>query len=112
MRGEWKSTGDPTEVALEVFATKLGLGRSSLADYEKTDDSDAPADPEKNRVHFSHAVVPRRYALKVEFPFSSEVKRMAMIYLDNNEEMAVGVIKGAVRPFSSVLHVRSDVVKD
>jgi hypothetical protein len=31
LKGEWKSTGDPTEVALQVFATKLRLGRARLA---------------------------------------------------------------------------------
>ena len=30
LKGQWKSTGDPTEVALQVFAMKLGLPRSSL----------------------------------------------------------------------------------
>lgn len=41
--------------------------------------------------------LPKRFELKAEFPFSSDLKRMSMIYLDQElEGRALVVIKGAV----------------
>ncbi|UZJ51298.1 hypothetical protein CBS101457_000618 [Exobasidium rhododendri] len=50
----WKSRGDPTEIALQVFALKLSFHRSALL-------SD-------------------KYAIEQEYPFDSTVKRMTMMY--------------------------------
>uniref|UniRef100_D8PXV2 P-type Na(+) transporter n=1 Tax=Schizophyllum commune (strain H4-8 / FGSC 9210) TaxID=578458 RepID=D8PXV2_SCHCM len=75
LRGEWKSTGDPTEVSLQVFATKLRMGQPSLVAGQ-----DKP-----------------RFTLKLEFPFSSSVKKMSTIYYDREQDKyAVVMLKGAV----------------
>lgn len=114
LKGEWKSTGDPTEVALQVFASKLGQGRSTLtsngADVEDTKYRSAlgqiiePKAPEEERKvgfleeHLKKDTVSKRFELRVEFPFSSEVKMMSTIYFDGERpEEALVLIKGAVR---------------
>ena len=105
LKGEWKSTGDPTEVALQVFATKLSLGRPTL-----TSDKLGPADAPRLRPAMGEKIsgdpsvtfpdeekeVPKRYTLAVEFPFSSELKRMTTIYFDTEGKGALCIIKGAV----------------
>jgi magnesium-transporting ATPase (P-type) len=107
LKGQWKSTGDPTEVALQVFAGKLGLGRAELTgegpeaeervlrpamgkviDYGVPEHERAPPKEKK----------PARFVLKSEFPFSSDLKRMTTIYTDKeDEDSALVLIKGAVR---------------
>jgi magnesium-transporting ATPase (P-type) len=115
LRGEWKATGDPTEIALQVFATKLGLGKPTLASDspEEAEPSDKDEDEDEGGVSVGGRIVekvrfdedaslklPKRFRLVVEFPFSSEVKRMSTIYLDReNDKKAVGLIKGAVRVY-------------
>ncbi|KAJ8487856.1 hypothetical protein ONZ45_g14181 [Pleurotus djamor] len=99
LKGEWKSTGDPTEVALQVFATKLGLGRPSLVTPESKPSSQAaPANPQSEKVSGDAESSPSgQYTLITEFPFSSELKRMTSIYADTeNTESVVCLIKGAV----------------
>ncbi|KAG5641781.1 hypothetical protein DXG03_004257 [Asterophora parasitica] len=104
LRGEWKSTGDPTEVALQVFATKLGLGRPTLTsdalDQEPAHRSAlGPIVEEKEKVRFDDEKKDKRqkrYELKAEFPFSSELKRMSTIYIDSKDNVAICLIKGAV----------------
>lgn len=73
--GTWTARGDPTEIALQVFASKVGLGRSVLAGG---DDS--------------------RYSLETEFPFDSTVKRMTSAYRDSKDDEHVRKLfmKGAV----------------
>ncbi|KAG2008873.1 calcium-transporting ATPase [Coprinopsis cinerea AmutBmut pab1-1] len=112
LKGQWKSTGDPTEVALQVFSMKLGLGRSTLAPDSLEQEAaagrpalgepvpDTDSDAGKAKVQFpAELSQSKRYELKVEFPFSSDVKRMATIYLDkeceNPKENAIVLIKGA-----------------
>ena len=113
LKGEWKSTGDPTEVALQVFASKLGQGRSVLTsngtDAEDTKYRPAlgqiiePKVPEEERKvafleeHLKKDTTPKRFALRVEFPFSSELKMMSTIYSDREcPGEALVLIKGAV----------------
>ncbi|PPQ72985.1 hypothetical protein CVT24_000298 [Panaeolus cyanescens] len=106
LKGEWKSTGDPTEVALQVFATKLGLGRNTLTADGATPEgtSGRPAlgriiSNEKEAVKFDDEKPKnnKRFALIQEFPFSSEIKKMTTIYHDNeNPEEAIVLTKGAV----------------
>ena len=109
MKGEWKSTGDPTEVALQVFATKLKFGRPTLtADTATSEDAVLRGRPALGQIiedksekpHFlEEKKPPKRFHLKIEFPFSSELKRMTTIYLDQeNEGQAVVLTKGAVGP--------------
>lgn len=106
MKGEWKSTGDPTEVALQVFATKLGLGRPTLTmDSLEPENTRKPAlgqvIEETEKVTFAdedkHQSQHKRFELKAEFPFSSELKRMSTVYVDTQEtNQAICLIKGAV----------------
>ncbi|KAJ3511928.1 hypothetical protein NLJ89_g3815 [Agrocybe chaxingu] len=109
LKGEWKSTGDPTEVALQVFASKLKLGRSNLT-AQATELEDRPRGRpalgqiieggEKDRVHFQDDASkkqPKRFEAEVEFPFTSELKRMTTVFKDNeNEKERLILIKGAV----------------
>ncbi|KAF9358857.1 Na+ ATPase [Mortierella sp. AD094] len=52
--GEWLAIGDPTEIALQVFAHKAGLSKPEL--------------------------VQSGFSLVSEFPFDSSVKRMSVLY--------------------------------
>ncbi|KAJ8468494.1 hypothetical protein ONZ45_g17219 [Pleurotus djamor] len=112
-KGTWKAIGDPTEVALQVFATKLGLGKPSLANHShgsSTPIAQVMADDEKsmndndstndNDTKVSIASVdaePKRFTLLSEFPFSSELKRMTTIYADKEDpSRVICFTKGAV----------------
>lgn len=117
LKGEWKSTGDPTEVALQVFATKLGLGRPSLVSSPDTQEGKPRpvhngniGDEEKKMfldTDRNEVVSSKRFELKVEFPFSSEFKRMSTIYVDKTSpEIALVLIKGAVS--ISMLYFKHD----
>ncbi|KAF9525725.1 calcium-transporting ATPase 3 [Crepidotus variabilis] len=116
LKGEWKSTGDPTEVALQVFARKLNLGRSTLSGdslglekersgrpalgpivqvaSEKDDNGDANVQMQEKMKDVKESV---RFELKIEFPFSSELKRMTVLYTDK-ERSGEGMVftKGAI----------------
>ncbi|KAG6817249.1 hypothetical protein H0H87_011306, partial [Tephrocybe sp. NHM501043] len=112
LKGEWKSTGDPTEVALQVFATKLGIGRPTLTKdssseieprgrpalgeiiQEKDDESDLRSKADLNDE--KRGSPPKRFQLKAEYPFSSDLKRMSTIYWDNEEKQNICLIKGAM----------------
>ncbi|KAJ3511996.1 hypothetical protein NLJ89_g3776 [Agrocybe chaxingu] len=109
LKGEWKSTGDPTEVALQVFASKLNLGRASLTSSSLTGGDEKMGQPamgpiieneEKgDRVHFNDETSKalKRFEAVAEYPFSSELKRMTVIYRDNEHpDGALVLIKGAV----------------
>jgi P-type Na+/K+ transporter len=117
LKGQWKSTGDPTEVALQVFAGKLGLGRPDLTgegpeveertlrpamgkviDYGVPEkDRDVQFAPDSKEETQKRRKKDARFELKAEFPFSSELKRMTTIYTDKEDpENAYILIKGAV----------------
>ncbi|KIY72345.1 potassium/sodium eff [Cylindrobasidium torrendii FP15055 ss-10] len=115
LKGEWKSTGDPTEVALQVFATKLGYGQPSLTIQEASNRSTSQVDVSSGsdtveKVHFADGAnaaekAPRdltdfkgdkRFKFLVEFPFSSSVKKMSSVYYDTKKQEAVIMSKGAV----------------
>lgn len=92
--GRWRSTGDPTEVALQVFATKLGNARATLTtagareDEHTRSERELKENPEAN---------PVRYHLKVEFPFDSSIKRMSTVFIDRKRPDApLALLKGAV----------------
>jgi Na+-exporting ATPase len=65
--GVWEGMGDPTEIALQVFAMKLKKGRDALTKNPN------PA---------------RNYTLLYEHPFDSAIKRMSSVYRvpDENED--------------------------
>ena len=66
--GEWNARGDPTEIALQVFAMKFGWGRKQL--------------------------IANRWTQVAEFPFDSELKRMSVIFEKDGEKHVF--IKGAL----------------
>ncbi|THV00758.1 potassium/sodium eff [Dendrothele bispora CBS 962.96] len=116
----WTSTGDPTEVALQVFAHKLGMGKPSLvtpgsssSSSDLSSESKVVEDPEikkqletideenKNSGDVSipplSSRAPRRYRLKTEYPFDSSLKRMSTVYIDKEDpEHPLLLLKGAV----------------
>lgn len=69
---EWKARGDPTEISIQVFVTRLGFGRDELVE---------------NKNQFEYLA---------EFPFDSSIKRMSSIYKNNNENIETIYTKGAV----------------
>ncbi|KAG8697213.1 hypothetical protein FRC09_008007 [Ceratobasidium sp. 395] len=85
--GVWKSTGDPTEVALQVLAHKLQLGRPKLAQVQSEDEEGDEKRDKKDG---------RRYKLLTEFPFDSELKRMSTVYADRERPENLILLKGAV----------------
>lgn len=93
--GVWKSTGDPTEVALQVLAHKLQLGRPKLARVQSEDEGEEGIlDHEREEREKKDG---RRYKLIIEFPFDSELKRMSVIYADRERpEENLVLLKGAV----------------
>ncbi|CAI5757776.1 unnamed protein product [Candida verbasci] len=62
----WKAHGDATEIAIQVFTTRLNYGRDSIS-----------------------------YEHLAEFPFDSSIKRMSAIYKDNKGKTQI-YTKGAV----------------
>jgi P-type Na+/K+ transporter len=73
--GSWSVKGDPTEIALQVFASRFNWNRKRLVD-------------ETNQ-----------WKLVAEYPFDSDVKRMSVIYsrkTDAGEEESWVFSKGAV----------------
>ncbi|KAF2148593.1 sodium transport ATPase [Myriangium duriaei CBS 260.36] len=82
--GEWHARGDPTEIALQVFASRFGFNRSDLVEGEH---------PE--------------YHLTDEFPFDSSVKKMSVIMNDKKTGEHTIYTKGAVeRVLESCSHFR------
>ncbi|KAF8974224.1 hypothetical protein BDZ97DRAFT_2052904 [Flammula alnicola] len=92
-KGKWKSTGDPTEVALQVFATELKYGRTRLISGI-SEKNCRPALRQiierREKVQFIDGKARKgpvkRFELKAEFPFSNDFKRMTTIYLDKENE--------------------------
>ncbi|OMJ16548.1 Calcium-transporting ATPase 3, partial [Smittium culicis] len=70
--GEWIGTGDPTEIALQVFSSKIGLGKQSLTAID----------------------TPNHYDFVFEFPFDSSIKLMSTIFKNSSNEYTV-FTKGA-----------------
>lgn len=99
--GKWVSTGDPTEVALQVFATKLGMGRTSLTPDE--DEATTIIDDSVSDRKTAGSTLGDdkddafRFHIQHEFPFSSETKKMSTIYYDRETPgQSVCLTKGAV----------------
>lgn len=71
--GEWNARGDPTEIAIQVFATRFNMNRrGSVA-------GDSPA-----------------WKMLLEFPFDSDVKKMSVLYQDAKSKEIHAFTKGAV----------------
>ncbi|KAI4179667.1 MAG: hypothetical protein LQ348_005358 [Seirophora lacunosa] len=70
-KNEWQAIGDPTEIALQVFARRFGFGKKSLEE--------------------EHA-----WTELAEYPFDSSIKRMSVIYQQDGSDKAQIFTKGAV----------------
>lgn len=70
---EWEAQGDPTEIAIQVFAARFDYNRTRLMSGEK---------PEWTQI--------------AEFPFDSDVKKMSVIYEQTSTQEKFVFTKGAV----------------
>ncbi len=70
---EWKAHGDPTEISIQVFTTRLGFPRTKFT--------------EGNNPAVTHLA---------EYPFDSSIKRMSAIYKMNDTNQVTVFTKGAV----------------
>lgn len=68
---KWKTTGDPTEVALQVFAHRFGYSKKTLEDENG-------------------------WKQMMEFPFDSSIKRMSVVYRKEGLWESLIFTKGAV----------------
>lgn len=88
--GDWNARGDPTEIAIQVFATRFQMNRRS---------STAGENP--------------NWKLLAEFPFDSDVKKMSVIYKNPHEDKMYAFTKGAVeRVITSCTNYVSDPEKE
>lgn len=88
-KGEWTAHGDPTEVALQVFASRFDYNKAGLTTGE-------------------HA----RYLQVGEYPFDSDVKKMSVIFEETSTKAQMIYTKGAVeRILDSCTHVQWDSTK-
>lgn len=71
--GEWHGRGDPTEVAIQVFASRFNWNRIGLS-----------SGPEA------------RWHQVAEFPFDSDVKKMSTVFVDREAQKQWLFTKGAV----------------
>lgn len=71
--GEWTAIGDPTEIALQVFASRFDYNRSRFLDQSS---------PQLKQVS--------------EYPFDSDVKKMSVIFEDLQSKAQTVYTKGAV----------------
>ncbi|KAI9668426.1 MAG: Na+ ATPase [Alyxoria varia] len=71
--GEWKARGDPTEIAIQVFASRFDWNRAGKTNEEK---------PEWKQL--------------AEFPFDSDVKKMSVIFEETKTGRPFVFTKGAV----------------
>ncbi|KAJ2645103.1 hypothetical protein GGF44_000168 [Coemansia sp. RSA 1694] len=69
--GEWFGIGDPTEIALQVFASKLSMGKPLL-----TSDT-------------------HQWSVVCEYPFDSGIKRMSVVAVNNITGEKLLFLKGA-----------------
>ena len=72
LTGNWSATGDPTEIAIQVFSHRFSWGKPSLV---------SEADGWKE---------------VYEYPFDSTVKRMAVVYQEPSAKQRHVFMKGAV----------------
>lgn len=68
---EWKTAGDPTEIALQVFAHRFNYGKKTLEEGGA-------------------------WQQQMEFPFDSSIKRMSVVYKKTGEDNSLIFTKGAV----------------
>lgn len=105
--GEWKAHGDPTEIAIQVFACRLDLPRHDLTgekDKENTNNErDFSLESQNGRNDNDENILDEKdypFQHYVEYPFDSTIKRMSAVYHNNTENSYQVFSKGA---FESVL---------
>ncbi|KAI8820999.1 Na+/K+ P-type ATPase [Fimicolochytrium jonesii] len=88
----WKGSGDPTEVALQVFAHKLHAGGPALLRGPLSDDKDDP------RTHGEQADETQRgdWTVESEYPFDSSLKRMSALLTHHPTQQAIVFTKGGL----------------
>ncbi|AAS54394.2 AGL097Cp [Eremothecium gossypii ATCC 10895] len=69
---EWRAHGDPTEIAIQVFATRMDHPHHALTTEQDEEDSDSSQQNDAARI-YEHAA---------EFPFDSSIKRMSAVYIN------------------------------
>lgn len=79
--GTWDGIGDPTEVALQVFAYKMHMGKPSLTKIKKEQQHDETTEP-------------ALWRMVAEYPFDSTIKRMSVL-TQSPEGNYIGYLKGA-----------------
>ncbi|CAI4325789.1 BFP_1a_G0009010.mRNA.1.CDS.1 [Saccharomyces cerevisiae] len=94
----WKAHGDPTEIAIQVFATKMDLPRNALTGEKSNNQSN---ESDKSSL-LDHNEKPSNAQFQhiAEFPFDSTVKRMSSVYYNNHNETYNVYGKGA---FESII---------
>jgi len=94
--GKWEANGDPTEIALQVAAHKLGHGKPFLTHARHNLTRTTSVRSDKPVV----AGLRGWYEQLVEHPFDSTVKRMGIAYVFHSDDKAEGhvlcLLKGAV----------------
>ncbi|KAK5993895.1 Sodium/potassium exporting P-type ATPase 5 [Cladobotryum mycophilum] len=73
LNGEWHARGDPTEIAIQVFASRFNWNRHRLSQCDNSEWSEI-----------------------AEFPFDSDVKRMSVIFRNRTTQTPWLFTKGAV----------------
>ncbi|CAE6456809.1 unnamed protein product [Rhizoctonia solani] len=111
--GTWKGEGDATEIALQVYAQKLDLGRNSLVKksvFVSDDKEDAMSTSSTDSIPTAvskvvvtgpvdTSVEEGSYTHLAEHAFDSSIKRMTSVYTQhhgNNPGERVAFMKGAV----------------
>ena len=69
----WTARGDPTEIAIQVFASRFDWNRTKLVEGDNAE-----------------------WKLVTEYPFSSDVKRMSVIFQHKPSSTQLALTKGAV----------------
>jgi Na+-exporting ATPase len=78
--GPWKAVGEPTEIALHVLASRFNMGKEDILN--------------------SHDI-----HLATEFSFDSTVKKMTVVYKDNQSSLLDVYTKGATEFMLPVLNI-------
>ncbi|KAJ2854117.1 hypothetical protein J3B02_002830 [Coemansia erecta] len=83
--GEWVGIGDPTEIALQVFASKLSMGKPQLTAKDNGE-----------------------WTVLCEYPFDSSIKRMSVVVRNSKTNEHLLLLKGATERVVSCCVARQD----
>ncbi|KAJ1770593.1 hypothetical protein IW140_002979 [Coemansia sp. RSA 1813] len=84
--GEWFGIGDPTEIALQVFATKLSMGKPSLISSGSSSSNKEAEDSVSKG---------GQWRILCEYPFDSGIKRMSVVVANESTGEKILFLKGA-----------------